>query len=452
MYKFILVLSLFSIAGCATAISANNPPTPQEVQRDLSNQFISQPQQGAGFVSTEAKQLLEFCIELNNQDDRNNPEKKSDSQYKSNPTGWKIVYDSRHPGNTEWNKNWDYTPVDKAAGKPNPNDVKTNGFGPFNNAWLLVQSETDSSKYAIAIRGTVGEVDSILADGFATTIPAYAGIQDATKGVLPITFAATPKAELHLGFAYAAYTLLFDKQRGILAQLRQQKLANNSTLYITGHSQGAAVATLLHSFLYYAMTDPKDRYHLNFKLETDSQKTSHSVHLKSYLFAQPKPGNQQYAEDFARISNNMSYVINNDRDPVPQVPLSLQVIADVSRYVEEDNAGKGNPFQKLTSFNAGLLTRLIVDVRNHFATKGNDHVVEMFTKKHADLALDEYFTSENKPIPAKAISLNYTLAGELVSLFGKVQGGDLYPIGKDQDLLLQHHATTYRKLMKEQIP
>jgi len=49
-------------------------------------------------------------------------------------------------------------------------------------------------------------------------------------------------------------------------------------------------------------------------------------------------------------------------------------------------------------------------------------------------------------------SLNYTLAGQLIPLFGLEKGGDLYPIGNDKDVLLQHHATSYRKLIQQQIP
>jgi Lipase (class 3) len=445
MYKTFLAFILLYLAACSE-LPAKSLTHKQEEQRDSFKQIISLSQQGTGFVSTEAKQLLEFCIEPNNQDDRNNPNKKSVSQYQAKPTGWKIVYDSRHPGNAEWNKSWAWK-----EGNPDddPNNPLVNGFGPFNNAWLLVQSETYPSKYAITVRGTVGEINSILADAFATTTPAYAGIQDIAKGVLPITFVATPKAEIHIGFAYLAYTLLFDKQKGILARLHQLNLPDNCTLFITGHSQGAAVATLLHSFLFYAITDPNDRYHLNLKLNTNSQKPGRMVRLKSYLFAQPKPGNQQYAQDYARITKGMSFAVNNDRDPIPQVPLSLQVIAEVSRYVEEDNKGKGNPLEKLTTINTHIINETIFKVRDHFAKKGVDLVAKKFATIRADLALDKYFQPSDSPIPAKAISLNYTLAGELVPLFGLLQGGDEYPIGKDQDLLLQHHATTYRELIKQ---
>ena len=147
--------------------------------------------QADGFVAAEAKQLLEFCIELNNQDDRG---KSSDPQYEAKPGSWKIVFDSRHPGNTEWNKKWPLP-----ANAPDPNNPESNGFGPFNNAWLLLKSEIDPTQYAIAIRGTVGETRSIIADALITTTSVLSGIKLREGRLLPITFAATPKAELHLG-------------------------------------------------------------------------------------------------------------------------------------------------------------------------------------------------------------------------------------------------------------
>jgi hypothetical protein len=447
MYKLINSLPLAFLIGCSTMTSLSNAslqPDAQLSQRDLQNPATSQP--GGGFVATETKQLLEFCIELNNQDDRNNPQKKSDPQYQAKPSGWKIIYDSRHPGNTEWNKNWPSTVSD-----PEPNNPEKNGFGPFNNAWLLVQSETDPTIYAIAIRGTVGEINSILADAFVTSTPAYAGIEYPKGKVLPILFAATPKSELHVGFAYAAFTLLFEKDKGILAQLHKLNLPNNAKLFITGHSQGAAIATLVHSFLYYAITDPQDRYKLNLKLAgIDDKSNRNTIQLKSYVFAQPKPGNQQYSEDFARISKDVAYVINNDRDPVPQVPLSRQIIADVIDGVEEDNAGTGDFLRRLIAREAANFTNIENNVRSHIAGKGVALVAEKFAKKGVNLSLDEYFKADETPAKTTAKSLNYTLVGQLIPVFGAKKGGKSYPIGDSQDFLLQHHATSYRRLMDDQ--
>ena len=440
MYKLIRSLPLAFLIGCAiiTPSNASSQSNTQLAQRDLQNPATTQP--GGGFVAAEAKQLLEFCIELNNQDDRG---KSSDSQYEAKPGSWKIVFDSRHPGNTEWNKKWPLP-----ANAPDPNNPESNGFGPFNNAWLLLRSEIDPSQYAIAIRGTVGETRSIIADALITTTSVLSGIKLREGRLLPITFAATPKAEIHLGFAYAAFTMLFEKERGILRRLRDEKLPDNAKLFITGHSQGAAIATLVHSFLYYAITDPADRYKLNLQLK---QSTNTGVQLKSYLFAQPKPGNLQYAEDFARIAKDLSYAINNDLDPVPQVPLSLQVPSEVVAGVAYENRGKGRLVDRLVFDEIQAITDFNQRIRNIVAQRGNDNVARRFDEKKMNLDL-QYFEGEKSPVPVPATSLNYVLAGQLIPLFGLEKGGDLYPIGSAADILLHHHATSYRKLLQKQVP
>jgi hypothetical protein len=441
MYKFISSLPLVFLIGCSTITTPSNAafqPNKQLSQRDLQNPATTQSD--GGFVAAEVKQLLEFCIELNNQDDR---EKSSDAQYKANPKGWKIVFDSRHVGNTEWNKKWP-----SVVNAPNPNNPETNGFGPFNNAWLLLQSETDPTQYVIAIRGTVGEAHSIIADTLITTTAAQSGITLNDGRLLPITFAATPQAELHLGFAYATFTMLFERDLGILRQLRDAKLPDNAKLFITGHSQGAAIATLVHSFLYYAITDATDRYQLNLKLK---QADNTGVQLKSYFFAQPKPGNLQYTEDFARIAKDVSYTVNNDLDPVPQVPLSIQLLSEVTGGVAEENKDKGKRIDQLVFTEIERISNRLKWIRNDLAKRGAEHVARLFDEKKVNLDL-KYFEGETILYPIPAHSLNYTLAGQLIPLFGLEKGGDLYPIGNDKDVLLQHHATSYRKLIQQQIP
>lgn len=446
----LLPLIPLALIGCTT-MSIVPSSTALLNQRDIVNPSISLA--GGGFNAEEAQQLLEFCIELNNQDDRNNPDKPDPKgDFKAHPNDWKIVYDSRHPDNTEWNRKWAYTTAEKDAKKKDPNDPETNGFGPLNNAWLLVQSTKEPSHFAIAIRGTVSEWRSILADAYATTTPAYAGIEYPKDNPLPITFAATPEAELHLGFAYATLSLLFEDDRGILAQLHKiKKNQDISKLFITGHSQGAAIATLVHSFLYYAITDSADRYELNLKLDgadAKNQETGKPVQLKSYLFAQPKPGNLQYAQDFARITKDMAFVINNDRDPVPQVPLSLETVSEVAQYVEEDNVKVGG----LLDHMAEAITHSKNLIRDGIAGIFTDHMAEKFVNANIDKSIEKYFSvSDEKPIISLANSLNYTLAGQLIPVFGYKAGEGSYPIDSDPDILLQHHATSYRQLIDKQL-
>lgn len=432
----LLLSTVVLLTACSTVPSSSVSwlASPTAIaQRD--KQSPVDPPDNAGFKATEARQLLEFCIELNNQDDRL---KSDDKQFKAQVSDWHIIYDSRHPGNTRWNQQWPDTQA---------NNPEINGFGPFNNAWLLVQSATDPTQYALVIRGTVAETRSIMADALVTTIAAQSGIKLRDQRVLPIVFAATPKAELHLGFAYAAFTLLFEQEHGILKQLQQTHLPANAKLLITGHSQGAAIATLVHSFLYYALTDNQDRYELKLRLK---QGQSSGVQLKSYLFAQPKPGNLQYAQDFARIAKDTAYAINNDLDPVPQVPLSLQVPSEVVKGVADENQDKGSWWDRFKFDGLQKITDFNQNIRSMVAQRGMSHVAKRFDETKVNLDL-HYFASEQNTASPQATSLNYTLAGELIPVFGVEQGGRLYPPTTNApDVLLQHHATSYRQLMRVQ--
>ncbi|MDX8126732.1 lipase family protein [Methylomonas sp. OY6] len=426
-----LGLSLL-VSGCATT------PAPHALApyQNLRDQAVVSNVIPAEFSAAEAASLLELCIELNNQDDRNNPKLKDpEGQFQAKPDGWRLVYDSRHPGNTDWNKVWSWN-----GEGDNPNDIKTNGLKPLNNAWIMAESKQDPGHIAIAIRGTVAEWTSILADAYASTIPAFGGVELPKNRSLPIAFAATPSAEVHLGFAYAAFSLLFDQQRGILEQL-QQRLATQpiNRITVTGHSQGAAVATLIHAFLYYATVDPQNPYQLPLKSKPI---------LKSYLFAQPKPGNLQFAQDFARIAGSTAFVVNNDRDPVPQVPLSLETVSEVTRFVTEDNVSVGGILNHVSDFFGDAKEA----VRGSIAELFTGHVADDFENTGVKASVAKYFgnaPANNPEIHAK--SLNYTLAGQLIPVFGVKEGGDCYTIGKQPDILLQHHATSYRKLINAQL-
>src|SRR5262249_26021460 len=53
---------------------------------------------------------------------------------------------------------------------------------------------------------------------------------------------------------------------------------------------------------------------------------------KTYVFAQPKPGNDHYAADFeSRFSNGgLAFRVTNSLDWVPQVPFTLEFIGDIN--------------------------------------------------------------------------------------------------------------------------
>src|SRR5262245_24801676 len=190
-----------------------------------------------GFQLSEALDLLAMAA---------NVEGEATPPIPSTPAGWTLLFDS---------------PV----------------IGPFDDKWQLWQSAAGA--YAIALRGTVMETGSILEDLISILVRATGSVTIDHQSV-PYQFAADPAAGIHLGFALGTLLLLKDPVNGILAQLAGRRVGPGSIIYLTGHSQGAAMATLLRSYLQYAREAPS------------------GLSYKTYVFAQPKPGNDHYAEDF----------------------------------------------------------------------------------------------------------------------------------------------------------
>lgn len=402
------------VTGCSSIKTANSysqSPTKEGQMFDSSHGV-------GGFNLDEAKDMIEFCVDLDSQDDLQTDIQKGikpeDSIYnpRISKDKWEIVVDSRDL---------------VKSGEKQPDK---NGFPPFYNAWTLsrlLSVESGKPKiYALAIRGTImSSKPSIKEDALATTIAAKSGIEFPIGSYLPITFADMPQAEVHVGFAYGVFSSLFDGKYGILLNLKKY-VEPGSLITITGHSQGAAMATLVHAFLHYAMRDKKyDLGDMNYT-------------LKSYVFAQPKPGNNQFSMDFAGIasSKNNAFVLNNTLDSVPQVPLTFQTIGDA---VDDLPAVDGTTKAVLAVVNAFNEVRNLVS--SHIAGK----IAKMETLKIEDLYLAEQLTKNSTKDKTKAVSLNYVAAGNIIPLIGDSTGN--YYKGQKEDAFIQHHATSYRKLL-----
>ena len=258
-----------------------------------------------GFQLAEALDLLAMCA---------NVEDEATPPIPPAPPGWTLVFDS---------------PV----------------IGTFDEKWQLWRSA--AGPWAIALRGTVMRAGSIFEDLISILVGA-SGVITVGPHPIPYRFATDAAAGIHLGFALGTLLLLKDREHGILAQLAARGIAPGD-VYITGHSQGAAMATLLRSYLAYAPDAPA------------------GCAYKTYVFAQPKPGNGHYALDFdARFANaGFAFRVTNSLDWVPQVPFTLEFLQDVDRP---------NPLSVLASPSLlmSLLTKLPRAGRRRRALAGGD--------------------------------------------------------------------------------
>lgn len=409
-------------------------------------QYVSGDPEDRGYKFQEASQFIEFCVELDSQDDRMASPDNPHYVAQINPLLWNPtpVYDSRQavaqdvvdfkahgetPQNSHWTKLYREI-IGRAAQHPPSewtapalyNDPRYNGFGPYQSAWVLYEGRNQNAgAYAIAIRGTViSALPSAVEDALFHPVFAKHFLNPA------VSFSGFDDASLHSGFAHATFSLLLDDRYGVLRVLHCRALPANTRLYIVGHSQGAAMATLTHAFFHYAMldaTEANNPFDLNGK----------NLKLKSYAFAQPKPGNFAFAADFASITQETdnAIVINNDIDPVPQVPLTLQDLGDIDGDIPGSSFGA-----KALHFISGIGSGIRGTI---------GRIAEHLVKKD-DAGYGHYFNYSQLGSIGQdrtASSWNFMAAGHVILVFGKP--------GNASDQFLQHHAWTYRNLIEEQL-
>lgn len=436
----LLIVCACSLLGCAT--------TGGNMTRDYepAHEYVSGDSANRGYKFQEASQFIEFCVELDSQDDRMTAPDNPHFVAQINPLLWNPVpvYDSRKavaqdvvdfkdhgetPQNSHWAKLYREI-IDRAEQHPPSawtaqalsNDPRYNGFGPYQSAWVLYEGRNENAgAYAIAIRGTVfSALPSAVEDALFHPVVAKHFLNPA------VSFASFDDASLHSGFAHATFSLLLDDRYGILRVLHDRAIPANTHLYIVGHSQGAAMASLTHAFFHYAMlnateaSNPFDLYGKNLK-------------LKSYAFAQPKPGNFAFAADFASITQGTdnAIVINNAIDPVPQVPLTLQDLGDIDGDIPGSSLGA-----KALHFVSGIGSGFRGAI---------GRIAEPFVKKD-DAGYGYYFNYSQLGSIGQdqtASSWNFMAAGHVILVFGKP--------GDGSEPFLQHHAWIYRGLIREQL-
>jgi hypothetical protein len=283
--------------------------------------------------------------------------------------------------------------------------------------------------------------DSVIEDALATTVAAHHGLELAHRGsptaparqFMPLTYAALPGADVHAGFAYGLFGALFDKKYGAL-QAVQQKVPPGSTLILTGHSQGAGLATLAHAFFYYAA------YQKQFGVAEMKLK------LRSYVFAQPKPGNLEFALDFTQVCGGgaSSFVFNNTLDPVPMLPPTHGTTAEAFANLPGESAG-ARFARKFNNFNRDVSGAFAEAFENSIAKK----ISTLQAQDHdAFLYAAELRAGAHPDGPAGG-SLSYTTAGNLIPLRGFFEPQKYYGNAADaNDAFVQHHASTYRRLLE----
>ena len=290
------------------------------------------------------------------------------------------------------------------------------------NRWDL-WLRTDEKVAVISLRGTTASPVSWLANFYSAMIPASGALQLNDSTTFTYKFAADEKATVHAGWSIALAHLA----PTIETQIRTLHARGINSFLIMGHSQGAALAFLLRSWLYYKMQ--------NNTLPAD-------LIFKTYCSAAPKPGNLYYAYDYEYMNRDgWSYTIVNALDWVPETPFSIQQLTDVNAL---------NPF---TGIDAAL------QKQNFFVRTYMKHVYNKLRRSTGNAA-DTYTNYLGKRMykiirktlpqlrePHYAKSMNYMRAGVPIVLQPDEAYLQKFRAGNPHGVFYHHYFDAYRMLL-----
>ncbi|WP_299885061.1 hypothetical protein [uncultured Lacinutrix sp.] len=157
----------------------------------------------------------------------------------------------------------------------------------------------------INYRGSTNKIISWVENCYSAMIPAKGKISlDGEKK--DYAFSKNKAAAVHAGYGLTIVILSQEIKEQI-------KILNTKGIYniiLTGHSQGAALATLTRAYL-----ENLPKYELSSK----------NVY-KTYAYAQPMSGNKEFSEDYNKrfSKKGTSYSIINPKDPVPYMPFNYE--------------------------------------------------------------------------------------------------------------------------------
>lgn len=165
----------------------------------------------------------------------------------------------------------------------------------------------------LEISGSTSNAISWMENIQAAMIPAQ-GVIRIDGQPFPYRFASDTAAAVHAGYALGIACIANDA----VARLRQLTDNGVRDLFITGHSQGGALALLLRAHL----------HHL------PPSAIGAPLRIKTYAFAHPMVGNRAFMDEFTetQAGGHGCFSLMNPSDPVPRMPLAY----DDGRLVSSD--------------------------------------------------------------------------------------------------------------------
>lgn len=292
----------------------------------------------------------------------------------------------------------------------------------LDNRWdLWVSSD---SVGVISIRGTTLKLESWLEDFYAGMIPACGALQIDSNKIFRYKLANESNASVHVGWVVGLYYLV----PSIIEKINEYYGKGIKEYLIMGHSQGASIAYLLRSYLYY----------------TGKEKIPDDVQFKTYCSAAPKPGNLFYSYDFEFITRGgWAYRIANTQDWVPEMPFSIQTVDDMVKV---------NPFsevdmllKKMKPLERFLLKAIYSNMMNS-VKKAQKKFRKYLGYKVYKLVNEELVNFEE---PDYAKTMYYVTCGNPIILTPTTDAYENYIKQQKRNLFENHLIMPYYLLLKE---
>ncbi len=263
----------------------------------------------------------------------------------------------------------------------------------LDNLWELWTS--GSGQAAIIVRGSTAKAESWVANLYAAMVPARGELKLSPSVHFAYELCTDSAAAVHAGWLVSMAYLSPD----IISKIDSLYKAGTRDILIAGHSQGGAIVTLL-----------------NAHLRSCQKKGSLPADLrfKTYASAAPKAGNLYFAYAYeADNQEGWAFNVVNTRDWVPEIPISVQTLDDLTAV---------NPFSKLEAgikkmkFGQRLVARHIyrkLDRPTKKARKNYQRFLGRETSRFVvrylpDFSPPEYFNSNNYVRVGRAIVLQPT--------------------------------------------
>ena len=291
----------------------------------------------------------------------------------------------------------------------------------LDNRWGLWKSK--SSIGVINLRGTTLNAVGWLENFYAAMVPARGELKITNSHTFKYHLADDPKAAVHIGWLVGTAYLAKD----IVPKIDSLYKAGVKDFLIMGHSQGGALTYLMTAHLYSLQKQgalPKD------------------IRFKTYASAGPKVGNTYFAYEYEHlVDGGWGYNVVNSADWVPEVPFSVQTLADFNNT---------NPFKNID----GIIKKqkLIARIGMRHAYKGLRKPSEK-AQRNYEKYLGGYagkIVSKNLPeyqSPAFYKSSNYVRTGPTVVLLANDEYYKQFE-DSDKNVFIHHGLHNYLYLIE----